>query len=152
MDAYTGDFVSGDRCARAVPCADWRRQYTAHPGGGEPYSTDASAWFTAEPEETIALPDLAVSRFSASMSGIVMDDNGAPVGGATLRIEARGYETLNLLPRTDQDGRFQIDHLPDYPVQLCVEGEGFRLHCQSLNPGTAYEITLKPDDDATTAQ
>jgi beta-lactamase regulating signal transducer with metallopeptidase domain len=80
-----------------------------------------------------------------SIRGRIVDGAGKPIPGAWITDdEWRGYRSLNLKVVADADGRFQIDDLPDSPVQLQFSKEGFmNLPNQVFTPsGQDVVITL----------
>jgi hypothetical protein len=111
--------------------------------GGGPHSTQGSLWFSPRPEETIEMPDLVVTSFTNDLSGVVVDETGAPWEGLRVRVTAQDFEWINLLPRTDAEGRFYLDHLPDYEVEVCISDEARTMKCQTLLPGGDYEFVVR---------
>jgi outer membrane cobalamin receptor len=58
----------------------------------------------------------------AQLSGTVLDPNGHPVANATVVVI--GLTTSPLSARTDAEGRFQIDHLPEGRVEITASAPG----------------------------
>lgn len=61
---------------------------------------------------------------AARLTGIITDPSGAIIAGATVRAIANGSRVGEV--RTDADGRYEFQSLPDGPAQLQVEAQGFQ--------------------------
>ena len=78
-----------------------------------------------EEEEAAAI----VLQPGAILSGTVFGPDGKAVRGATVRVRAprdRGHRD-----RTDEDGKFEFENLPDRTLELTVEAEGFLTFTQA---------------------
>src|SRR5437870_371117 len=91
---------------------------------------------------TAAVPARAQALNAGTVSGAVVDPNGAVVPNAsvTLSNSITGYKrTVN----TDTDGTFRFANVPPNNYQVTASGTGFAPATQSLNVRTAVPITLK---------
>ena len=74
---------------------------------------------------------------SGTLSGIVQDEDGAPIAGATVRVQTRTLSTT-----TDAQGRFTLSDLPDgQAVTLTAWASGYYIG------GGGEEHTYTPDTD-----
>jgi hypothetical protein len=79
------------------------------------------------PESVLNSPQTFESTLapgSARLTGIIHDASGAIIAYATVRAIANGARAGET--RTDADGRYEFQSLPDGPVQLQVEAQGFQ--------------------------
>jgi hypothetical protein len=65
----------------------------------------------------------AVLARAVTLAGTVTDDSGHPLEGVSLRLESAYGRTLNL--RTDKDGRFESDEVPQGELTLHAHKEGY---------------------------
>ncbi len=72
--------------------------------------------------------------------GTVKDLAGAPVAGAEVLVEATGFAGLNA--KTDEDGKFQINQLPDGSYVLSVQSPGFNIYKARLKVARNWITTL----------
>lgn len=85
---------------------------------------------------------------TASMAGIVMDEQQAVIGGAT--VVARSTETnATTTTTTDSNGRYRFASLSVGTYELSVEATGFAKYFRSgitlvLNQQAVIDITMKP--------
>src|SRR6266404_681507 len=79
---------------------------------------------------------------AGTVSGAVVDPNGAVVPNATVTIanSITGYKRTTT---TDADGNFRFANVPPNNYQLSVSATGFAGTNQTLNVRTAVPITLK---------
>jgi Fe(3+) dicitrate transport protein len=87
---------------------------------------------------------LSQSRFS--VSGQVIDENGAAIINATVTVRQAG-SGFELLTRTDSSGNYQVDNLLPGEYQLSASGVGFSLSSQSItlnNADRKVDFTLRP--------
>ncbi len=89
------------------------------------------------------LPD---QRLSASIGGTVVDQTGAAVAGARVRLR-REDQSPNLEVLSDDDGLFSFANVAPGPFQLTITSEGFATQASSgiLRSGESYvvpQITL----------
>ena len=89
------------------------------------------------------LPD---QRLSASIGGTVVDQTGAAVAGARVRL-TREDQSPNLEVLSDDDGLFSFANVATGPFQLTITSEGFATQASSgiLRSGESYvvpQITL----------
>jgi hypothetical protein len=77
-----------------------------------------------------------------SFRGRVIDLAGAPIAGTSVSVDAwRGYRSLTIKTETDLEGRFQVDDLPDDPVEFQFSKEGFmNLPNQRWSPGAVDAV------------
>lgn len=87
----------------------------------------------------IALP--AGGQGTASVIGVVRDENGAPVREALVVIDP---DSLSLRARTDTAGRFQIPSVPAGRYEVRVVRIGYRPHSQTIDvPSSELAIELR---------
>jgi Fe(3+) dicitrate transport protein len=100
----------------------------------------------------VFLLSLLISNVSAqsnlgSISGRVLDQNGAIVKGAHVRLRQRGM-TFDRTVSTDESGAFRFDELIQSKYELSVTGAGFSAATEelALASGEAREVnlTLRP--------
>jgi outer membrane receptor protein involved in Fe transport len=70
---------------------------------------------------------------SRTLAGVVVDQNGAPVPGATVMLWARSMDMSGA--RTDAEGRFEIAVFPSYGFALTVRAEGFAGYRRAWSEG-----------------
>lgn len=74
----------------------------------------------------------------STISGqIVWSGFNVPVAGAEVRVEG-----VDAVARSDQDGRFRLDHLPAGTLLLVATADGFRKLSTSQHVGHAQEMTV----------
>lgn len=79
-----------------------------------------------------------------TVKGQVVDNEGKPIEGAEVSVGGwRGYQTLNVLLKTDAEGRFRWDDAPPDSVDVGVQSEGYHLLAQNLSAGR-----ISPDHEA----
>lgn len=80
-----------------------------------------------------------------ALEGRVVDADGAPLGGAQVRLEV-GDEIV-AEAQTDEEGRFALEGHPDEPAALVVAAEGFEERRLELAPGTSppAAVALQPE-------
>ncbi len=85
----------------------------------------------------ITLPGLG------SLSGVVVDQSGDPVGGAQVKATQTGYGRHSYNALTDADGSYQLD-LPVTPYEVTVTpvGTAGAVTRRNLTPGQNGNITL----------
>jgi hypothetical protein len=86
---------------------------------------------------------------AGSVSGVVLDPNGAVIANATVTIanSITGYQrTAN----TDTDGSFRFADVPPNNYQLTVSATGFSGNTQTLTVRTSVPISLKISLDVST--
>ncbi len=88
--------------------------------------------------------ELAVSQGTpAQISGVVMDESGEPIQGATVSMIGRG-EIYTELGKTDENGSFRFDVIKDAPFILRVYKEGYIPYITKIiPPDENLEITLR---------
>lgn len=92
--------------------------------------------FACAPQAT-PLPS-AASRSANTISGIVLDPRGAPIAGATVRIQATTNATL-----ADTEGRFVLAGLEDgKPVNVSAWAEGYYCALATDVTPPASDVTL----------
>ena len=86
---------------------------------------------------------LSTLSASAQIAGLVEDETGMPVVGASASLP-----DLKKGAVTDFDGRFTIDHRSPFPVTLLVQFIGYADQRIELNaPNSALKIRLRPDTE-----
>ena len=80
-----------------------------------------------------------------SISGTVVDGQGATVGGAHVKL-TRGEQSLSQEMRTGDDGQFSFVGIPPGTFQVTVTSEGFATQTISgtLHPGETYTLPQVP--------
>jgi len=80
---------------------------------------------------------------SGSISGKVVDQSGASIGGAVVKVTLDGEATSQEL-QSDDDGQFFFGNVPPGPFQLTITSEGLAPQDFSgtLHPGEAYITPL----------
>jgi outer membrane receptor protein involved in Fe transport len=71
---------------------------------------------------------------SRGLSGVVVDQNGAPVAGASVTVRAAGSST-DERRTTDAQGRFSFERVPARSFVLAVEARGFESFERRLGAG-----------------
>ena len=89
-----------------------------------------------------ALPASAQALTAGTVSGTVVDPNGAVVPNANVTIEnsITGYKRA---ANTDADGNFKFGDVPPNNYELKVTAMGFSTNTQALTVRTAVPISLK---------
>src|SRR5258707_7836312 len=91
---------------------------------------------------TTSVPAKAQGLSAGTVSGVIVDPNGAVVPNASVTIgnTVTGYtRTVG----TDKDGGFRFDNIPLNNYQLSVSATGFAADRESLPVRTAVPISLK---------
>src|SRR5258707_7441283 len=91
---------------------------------------------------TTSVPAKAQGLSAGTVSGVIVDPNGAVVPNASVTIgnTVTGYtRTVG----TDKDGGFRFDNIPLNNYQLYVSATGFAADRESLAVRTAVPISLK---------
>ena len=80
---------------------------------------------------------------SGSISGKIVDQSGASIGGAVVKLTREGEATSQEL-QSDDNGQFSFVNVPPGPFQLTITSEGLAPHDFSgtLHPGEAYVTPL----------
>jgi outer membrane receptor protein involved in Fe transport len=85
----------------------------------------------------------AVAAFAqSSVSGVVQDQSGAVVSGASVTAVS-GTRVLSRTV-TGPDGRFALDNVPASGAELVVRAGGFAEKTQPLTPNGPVEVVLEP--------
>ena len=100
--------------------------------------------------QTAALTSNAQALSAGTVTGSVVDPNGAVVPNAAVTIanSITGYKRTAM---TDAEGNFRFNDVPPNNYQLTVSATGFSAATQSLTVRTAVPITLKIPLDVTAA-
>lgn len=94
----------------------------------------------------LLLSDLSLAQSRLSVSGRVLDQNGAAIANATVIVRQAGTG-IELPARTDSSGSYRIAGLLPGEYQLSAFGEGFSLSSQKItlnNSDFKVEFTLRP--------
>ena len=91
---------------------------------------------------TISVPAWAQALSAGTVSGIVVDPNGAVVANASVTI-ANSITGYKRSASTDSDGAFRFADVPPNNYQLTVSGTGFAPAMQTLTVRTSVPISLK---------
>jgi hypothetical protein len=87
----------------------------------------------------------SVASAQSIVEGRIVDDAGAPIGGATVTVSAIGYSV-----RTDSLGAFKLSGTPGSTLGLTIRAPGFRVDTASIvlaRRGTVQrEITLTSEN------
>jgi iron complex outermembrane receptor protein len=84
---------------------------------------------------------LALTAAQDGVSGVVLDQTGGAVAGATVIVRAAG--TTEQQTVTGPDGRFRLDRVPE-GATLVVRAGGFAEYEQSLTNAPTLEIVVAP--------
>ncbi|MHC4552259.1 MAG: carboxypeptidase-like regulatory domain-containing protein, partial [Planctomycetota bacterium] len=87
-----------------------------------------------------------------SIYGRVLDFEGSPIAGATVRADNWGrnsydhVRTIDWNTKTDQEGRFIWKHAPSFEIQFEIARDGYMdLRTEKVKPlDTEYEFVLNP--------
>ena len=79
---------------------------------------------------------------SASISGTVLDESGAVVPTAVVRI-VNPVSQFDRTTTTDSSGRFSFPNVPFNPYHLSVSGRGFAPYAQDVEVRSAVPVDLK---------
>jgi hypothetical protein len=99
------------------------------------------------PESVLSNPQTFESTLvpgAAQLSGTISDPSGAVIGQATVTAVANGARVGET--RTDASGRYEFQSLPDGPVQLQIEAQGFQ---RTVINGVAISQGRTAQQDAT---
>src|SRR5437016_3449633 len=91
---------------------------------------------------TISVPAWAQALSAGTVSGVVVDPNGAVVANASVTI-ANSITGYKRSASTDSDGAFHFADVPPNNYQLTVSGTGFAPAMQTLTVRTSVPISLK---------
>ena len=161
-DARGGVAVSVDASETATSDAEGRFEFPAVGAGSYQLTVD-HAEFTARPPVNIDIPggegDVDVGVFTLTpgkqIEGLVFGPDRRPVAGARVSafderpvpgpVDAGSREAT-----TDDDGRFRVGGLPDRPVQVAVEADGFAQYSlKAVRPGTGELLEIELGRGAT---
>src|SRR5437016_3485827 len=91
---------------------------------------------------TMSAPARAQALSAGTVSGVVVDPNGAVVANASVTI-ANSITGYKRSASTDSDGAFRFADVPPNNYQLTVSGTGFAPAMQTLTVRTSVPISLK---------
>src|SRR5882762_9896433 len=91
---------------------------------------------------TALIPARAQGLSAGTVSGVVVDPNGAVVSNASVTIgnSVTGYTRV---VKTDKDGAFRFDNVPLNNYQISVSATGFAAGRDTVAVRTSVPITLK---------
>src|SRR2546430_9697676 len=92
--------------------------------------------------QTAALISSAQALTAGTISGAVVDPNGAVVPNATVTL-ANSITGYKRTATTDAEGNFRFQNVPPNNYQLTVSATGFSAAAQGLNVRTTVPISLK---------
>jgi Carboxypeptidase regulatory-like domain len=106
------------------------------PSSAASQQAPVSAAPDARASVTQQLPD---QQSAGSIHGTVVDESGAPIGGAHVTVTRDDQSPAQEL-RSDEDGQFSIDNLPPGPFHIAIAADGFAGQSLSgvLHPGEVY--------------
>lgn len=122
--------------------------------GGKTATHFQSPWFTTESGTDVAVEDLIVRPYSASVKGRVVFENGQPAANLMYGCGSESCFPLDSHkpPKTGSQGEFAIEHLlPDEPYSFWVFVEK-NVYCvwKRLDPGVSpLQLTLRQSDCVT---
>jgi hypothetical protein len=129
---------------RGLPAGTWELQAVAADSGpSDRVRVDLPASPGARVEKDLHL------HAGRGLTGVVSDANThQPVPGARVAMESSPGEDSVLVRTgtfTGPDGRFELEGLPDVPVSVAVEAEGYNRRIVTLPRGkTQVEVSLRP--------
>ena len=89
-----------------------------------------------------ALPALAQSIASGTVSGVVSDPSGAVIGAAA--VELRNPNTGHVQSaKTDSEGAFRLDNVPFNNYRLMVTAAGFATSTRELDVRSTVPVDIK---------
>jgi protocatechuate 3,4-dioxygenase beta subunit len=106
-------------------------------GIGENWLTPKEREFSVSaPTEVHADKDFIVGA-GLTLAGRIVDELGLSVGGAYVVVQPLGASTwvLEHAARSDEDGRFAVNGLPDEKLRMWIYKPGYRNHWDELRPG-----------------
>lgn len=84
------------------------------------------------------LPRMDGETMTVAVDGLVADEDGQPLAGATVRFWTAAEELADAATQTDGDGRFEativLDRLPIVPFSLSAERDGYSMEFFSDSP------------------
>ncbi len=84
-------------------------------------------------------PPPVITTHAGSISGVVMDDSGSPVAGATVSVEGTNLTTI-----TDSDGHFLLENVSVGQHTLSISGDGFLDSTASVTVTEGETSTINP--------
>jgi RNA polymerase sigma factor (sigma-70 family) len=105
------------------------------------YQNVASDWLPVGADRPLAFPDLVLPR-RRTLHGRVLDRTGRPVGGVlVVYVDDRQRSST----KTDADGRYRLEGVPEGTGFLFAEKAGFRFHGQATEAKSeVVEAVLTP--------
>jgi len=94
----------------------------------------------------VTLFAVSASAANSELQGIVRDDNGRPIQGADIRVEATKTGKLLTTVKTNENGRYSLEGLAagDYRVTLVVNGAvKTSINNATLEPGESTQLNFK---------
>src|SRR5262245_66684651 len=90
----------------------------------------------------LALVTAGVAHAQSSISGVIQDQSGAVVSGASVSVVSGSTVVSKTV--TGPDGRFTLDGVPASGASLVVRAGGFAEKTQPLTPNGTIEVVLEP--------
>ena len=90
----------------------------------------------------LALVTAGVAFAQSSISGVIQDQSGAVVSGASVSVVSGSTVVSKTV--TGPDGRFTLDNVPASGASLVVRAGGFAEKTQPLTPNGSIEVVLEP--------
>ncbi|MEW6271428.1 MAG: sulfatase-like hydrolase/transferase, partial [Thermodesulfobacteriota bacterium] len=88
-----------------------------------------------------ALGDRGLVPGTATVHGVVRDDGGAPLAGATVTLRGRAARPVLVVVRTDAQGRYRAEHLPAAAYRVTLDaGRAFQRTTQPLVLGDGADV------------
>lgn len=95
---------------------------------------------------TIFVLTLALSAGARTISGIVVDENGEPLAGATVREIPKTADNSVAMVISDLHGHFTLS-VPDDTKEIEAYFLGYTIRKVKLSSATDYKIMLQPDEE-----
>jgi thiol-disulfide isomerase/thioredoxin len=131
------DWTAADGRFRVGRLAPGAHLLTIHRVDYSPTTTEAAVHIGET--TTVRVP----LRAGRPIAGRIVDPEGKPLANAEVRaLRWRGYSTLGLAALTDEEGRFEIDHVPDGPVDFWFVSPDRRTREWRILRGGMTDLTI----------
>lgn len=101
---------------------------------------DKNIILSVKPATALGIKEVAtIQQTGYNLKGVVVDDKGEPVIGATVMVKGSANGTI-----TDFDGNFTLNDVPDH-ASLIISYVGYVTETVSVNGRTSLRIVMKED-------